>query len=100
MVNGSRPPSRGQNKLHRWEMECTSRTDADGRLVQRETYSNADRHETEAGGYTFEPRDVFQGEGGGIGGRGGGRGDGTTPADPADGTADTGGGEEVRYTLG
>lgn len=78
----------------RWEMECTSRTDAEGRLVQRESYSNVDGDG--AGGYTFDPRDVFQGQGGGIGGRGGGRGDGTTPADPADGTADPGGGEEVR----
>eukprot|EP00752_Nemacystus_decipiens_P008616 g7695.t1 len=77
-----------------WEMECTSRTDADGRLIQRETYSNVDRDGNEAGSYTFDPRDVFQGEGGGIGGRGGGRGDGTTPVDPADGKGDTGGGEE------
>lgn len=60
-------------------MECTAQTDAEGRLVQRESYSNADRS---AGGYIFDPKDVFQGDGGGIGGRGGGRGDGTTPADP------------------
>eukprot|EP00903_Cladosiphon_okamuranus_P010537 g9967.t1 len=73
-----------------WEMECTSRTDADGRLVQRETYSNVDRDATGTGDYTFDPRDVFQGEGGGIGGRGGGRGDGTTPADPGEGEEGSG----------
>lgn len=77
-------------------MECTSRTDANGRLVQRESYSNVDHDGPGAGGYTFDPRDVFQGEGGGIGGRGGGRGDGTTLTDLADDLADPGEGEQVR----
>lgn len=100
VIGGNTPDAtsnvRSPPYLRRWEMECTSRTDDDGRLVQRESYSNVDHDGTGAGGYTFDPRDVFQGEGGGIGGRGGGRGDGTTPADPADGTADPGRGEEVR----
>lgn len=39
--------------------------------MQRETYGNAN-------GYIFDPKEVFQGEGGSIGGRGGGEGDGTT----------------------
>jgi len=78
----------------RWEMECTAKTDAEGRLVQQESYSNVDRI---VGGYTFDPKDVFQGDGGGIGGRGGGRGDGTTPADPPPTGAETslGGDDEV-----
>lgn len=90
------PPRRGSALLRRWEMECTSRTDADGRLIQRASYSDVDRDGTGAGGCTFDPKDVFQGQGGGIGGRGGGRGDGTTPADPADSTADPARGEKVR----
>ncbi|CAM9261120.1 unnamed protein product, partial [Ectocarpus sp. 8 AP-2014] len=69
-----------------WEMECTAQTDAAGRLVQQESYVDGN------GGYTFDPRDVFQGEGGGIGGRGGGRGDGTTLPDAA-GTSAEGGTE-------
>ncbi len=75
-------------------MECTAETDAEGRLVQRESYSNADRI---VRGYTFDPKDVFQGDGGGIGGRGGGRGDGTTPAGPPPTGAETspGAGDEV-----
>lgn len=55
---------------HRWEIECSVETDCDGLLFYRETYGDAD-------GYMFDPREVFQGEGGGIGGRGGGLGDGT-----------------------
>lgn len=39
--------------------------------MQRETYGDVN-------GYIFDPKEVFQGEGGGIGGRGGGEGDGTT----------------------
>ncbi|CAM9258655.1 unnamed protein product [Ectocarpus sp. 4 AP-2014] len=70
-----------------WEMECTAQTDGAGRLVQQESYVDGN------GGYTFDPRDVFQGEGGGIGGRGGGRGDGTTLPDTA-GTSAEGGTEE------
>ncbi|CAM9653059.1 unnamed protein product [Ectocarpus sp. 12 AP-2014] len=70
-----------------WEMECTVQTDAAGRLVQQESYVDGN------GGYNFDPRDVFQGEGGGIGGRGGGRGDGTTLPDTA-GTSAEGGTEE------
>ncbi|CBN73996.1 hypothetical protein Esi_0009_0188 [Ectocarpus siliculosus] len=69
-----------------WEMECTAQTDFAGRLVQQECYVDG------SGGYTFDPRDVFQGEGGGIGGRGGGRGDGTTLPDAA-GTSAEGGTE-------
>lgn len=56
-------------------MECTAGTDEDGRLIQRETYTDGD-------GYTFDPREVFKGEGGGLGGRGGGRGDGATRRNP------------------
>ena len=41
-------------------MECTAGTDEEGRLIQRETY-------VDGNGYTFDPRDVFKGEGGGLG---------------------------------
>lgn len=51
-------------------MECTAETDADGRLLQRQIYADGE-------GYMFDPRDVFRGNGGGVGGRGGGLGDGT-----------------------
>lgn len=76
----------------RWDLECTAKTDSDGRLVQRESYVAGN------GGYTFDPREVFQGEGGGAGGRGGGRGDGTTLPDT---TVDEGGANEVmRFAVG
>lgn len=84
------PPTHNEN---RWEMECTARTDAAGRLVQQESYVDGN------GGYAFDPRDVFQGEGGGIGGRGGGRGDGTTLPDAA-GTSPEGGAEEQEEVSG
>lgn len=84
------PPTQHEN---RWEMECTALTDAAGRLVQQESYVDGN------GGYTFDPRDVFQGEGGGIGGRGGGRGDGTTLPDAA-GTSAEGGTEEQEEVSG
>lgn len=73
-------------------MECTAQTDIDGRLVQSESFVDGN------GGYLFDPKDVFQGEGGGIGGRGGGRGDGTTLADIVPSSKKTGA-EEVTLSL-
>lgn len=57
-------------------MECTAETDELGHLIQREIYTDNEED------LNFDPREVFRGDGGGIGGRGGGRGDGTTRVDP------------------
>ncbi|CAM9167030.1 unnamed protein product, partial [Laminaria digitata] len=79
--------------IRMWDMECTAVTDEDGRLIQRETY-------VDGNGYTFDPREVFKGEGGGLGGRGGGRGDGATrrnkPAVPQTDPSSDGSGSEER----
>lgn len=56
-------------------MECTVETDEHGRLKQRQNFGETDS-------FSFDPRDVFKGDGGGIGGRGRGLGDGTTHPEP------------------